>query len=58
MSDVARAEPAREPVEHAGDPLSALVTVTHSRTEGARLAHVAAILLAELVRASGPGTAG
>lgn len=55
MSDVATAEQAREPVEHAGDTLSALVTVTRSRTEGARLTYVAAILLADLVRASGAG---
>ena len=55
MRDVAIAEPAREPVEDAGDTLSALVTVTRCRTEGARLTYVAAILLADLVRASGAG---
>ena len=55
MSDMATAEQAREPVAHAGDTLSALVTVTRSCTEGERLTYVAAILLADLVRASGAG---
>lgn len=55
MSDVATAEQAREPVEDAGDTLSALVTMTRSRTGGARATHVAVILLADLVRASGAG---
>jgi hypothetical protein len=52
---VATAEQTREPVQHAGDTLSALVTVTRSRTKGARLTYVAAILLADLIRASGAG---